>query len=125
MAKAGFQCVIRDHPDRTQRAAASAAIFRICIEGSCGGRSGPVDCVDDCLEQRKAAGRQADTGADHDAVILCGFQLPLPRRDSRKGSRSFSDGFRLRSRVYGQAWPARNSILDVGIGRLIRNDSRS
>jgi hypothetical protein len=56
------------------------AVFGPRIESNGGRRRGPVDRVDDRLEQHKALGRQADTSADYDAVAARGIQMTFHRR---------------------------------------------
>ena len=57
-----------------------------------------MDRVDDSLEQRKALGRQADTGTDHNARVVCASQMALHDRPSCFIRTDEADG-RLPTRV--------------------------
>ena len=59
------------------------AVFGPRIESNGGSRRGPVDRVDNRLEQHKALGRQADTSADYDAVEARGSQMTFHRLAGR------------------------------------------
>jgi hypothetical protein len=58
-------------------------VFGPRIESNGGSWRGPVDRVDDRLEQRKALGRQADTSADYDAVAARRSQMTFHRLPGR------------------------------------------